>query len=178
MTEYGLKIGKALSAVRTMYADASKLLQDCDGTIGKGRTSIYGSYVTSGLTYHVRAKHYMAEALFRLYDAGEGVAGLVEGVSIYFLDQKDRAAEPILIVGQVKYHIEQEATIKSVSGEWDLWYAYFDGCESQAFDEVLAPEPNDTGRIEWVKVIAVPLYSVANMDVVVDLMNKVRQHNE
>jgi hypothetical protein len=177
MTDYGKIIGNALHAVRRMHSDASKLLQDCDGTIGKGRASIYGSYVTRGLTAHVRANHYMAEGLYRLYDATKDDPGLVEGVSIYFLDEKSGADEPVLFVGQIKYHVEQDAPIKNVSKEWDLWDSFFSWSDQQTFDEILTPcDPDESGRIEWVKVIAVPLYSVENMEVVVGLMDRVRHH--
>ena len=176
MTNYGKKIGNALQAVRRMHSDASRLLQDCDGTIGKGRASIYRSSATRDLTHSVRANHYMAEGLYRLYDAADEDPGLVEGVSVYFFDEDRLVDEPVLIVGQIKYHAEPDSPIKASSKEWDLWDAFFTWSDQRVFNEVLVALLDDNGRIERVTLIAVPLYSVDNMNVVESLMKRVRDH--
>lgn len=61
-----------------------------------------------------------------------------------------------------------------MTDEWDLWYAYFKWSDRRVVDEVLVPAPQTKGRIEWAKVIAVPLYSVQSIDHVLQLLERVR----
>jgi hypothetical protein len=118
----------------------------------------------------------MPGGLYRLYDASESRPGLVEGITVYFIDDESHSDEPLLILGQIKYHIEQDTPVKNVSKEWDLWHAFFSCSDNQTLNEVLTPTSEDTNRIEWMKVIAVPLYTVQNMECVEKLMERVRAH--
>ena len=108
------------------------------------------------------------------FPASEEQHGLVEGVTICFFDSKDQTDEPMLIVGQVQYHVEQGTAVKNVSNEWGLWYAFFSWSMTRKLDEVFSPVPKDTDRIEWMKVIAVPLYDIQSMKCVETLMERVR----
>lgn len=105
--DYGQKINLALAAVRRMHADVSKLLVDADGSIGKGKASVFDAYATRDLTYHYRADFWMAEGVYRLYaPKGASDEHPVEGLTVRFFDQEGRIEEPFLIVGQLKYKLE------------------------------------------------------------------------
>jgi hypothetical protein len=178
--DYGKKIGDALRAIRQMHSDTSKLLKDCDGTIGKGRVSIFGNNATRELTYSVAATQWMAEGVYRFYDAQDKEAGLLEGVTACFIDEATgiKISSPILIVGQIKYKMDGQASPKANCDPWDLWYGFLEWTEKKVFGEVhtpIATETEDTERIASMKLAAVPLYSVTSMKVVEELMTKVRE---
>lgn len=174
--EYGNKIGTALRAIRQMHSDTSRLLQDCDGTIGRHRPSVFGSNATRDLTYQFNAAQWMAEGVYRYYDAADVEAGLVEGITTAFIDKvkPERPEEPLLIVGQIKYKVEDGKAIAETCLGWDLWNVYFDGLPAAKTGTILFTKGWQTGRVDWVKLIAVPLYSVSSMAVVEELMAKVR----
>src|SRR3954454_1641309 len=95
--DYGLKISRALAAVRRMHADVSKLLVDADGTIGKDKDSLFGNYATRNLTYSVKADFWMAWFVHRYYAAPNGPdPGLVDAISVWFFDNQSRITEPHL----------------------------------------------------------------------------------
>lgn len=172
--DYGKKMGNAIRAVAKMHSDTSRLLQDCDGTIGKDKASVFGSYATRDLTYNVRADQWMAQGVYRYYDASTERQGLVDGIMVYFFSRGPYDhQEPLLIVGRIQYHVESGAAIKGICQEWDLWYALFDWGAGLEVNKVLTPGSPD--RIEWIRLFAVPLYSVKSMDDVVSLMKQVRK---
>lgn len=176
MTEYGIKIKNALDAIRQMHSDARKLLSDCDGTIGGN--SIYGNTVTRELTRSIHGDNYMAESLYRYYDKQDDekqeTFGLVEGLNIYFFTKEDGIEdEPLLIASQIKYNLPSGKTLKDQNNEWDIWFAYFKWCEERTSD-VLTPTPDADGRIQWIKLISIPLFEVTGMSAVVKLMDRLR----
>ncbi len=177
--DYGRKIGNALRAVQRMHSDTSRLLQDCDGTIGKGKRSIFGNYATRNLTYSVDATQWMAEAVYRWYECPDA-PGRAEAVMVVFFcaerrnDQKPGEEQPLLLLGQAQYHVKTGRALKGACKEWDLWDVSIEGSELQEFGRV-AISKDANKRIEWLKFVAIPLYSVTGMDVVVRLMEQVRQ---
>jgi hypothetical protein len=176
--DYGTRMGNALRAVRQMHSDAARLLQDCDTTIGSGRKSIF-DMATRDLTWKVDATQWMAEGVYRYYDASDQMPGLVEAVLVAFIDRDkpERPEEPLLIVGRIKYGVDTSLqTAVHPCEEWDLWYAYFDWYGRQeSVGRPVMLGPRSQRQIEWVKFFAVPLYSVTGMDVVVRGMETVRQ---
>lgn len=158
-----------------MHSDTSRLLQDCDGTIGRNRPSVFKNSVTRDLSYHVHTTHWMAKAVYRLYDASEEGRGLVEGITIDF-SVDGLFNQPLLIVGQVLYVQAADASVTDACKQWDLWEAFFNWSAERTLKSVLMPESQDTGRIEWVKLMAVPLYEIEKMADVERLMQKVREH--
>jgi len=171
--DYGVLITGAVRAVASMHGDTSKLLLDCDKYIGKGRPSVFGNYATRDLTYNVQAKHWMAEGVYRFYLAG---SHRVEAVTASFLEES--TAEPMFLIGQIQYRcdnaLEEELTaIKRICTEWDVWSLYFDWGE-RVHDVVLKYENIDDGRIESARLIAVPLFSIASIEQVVALKNRLQ----
>jgi hypothetical protein len=176
--DYGKKISKAFEAIYQLHLDASKLLQDCDGTIGKGRQSIFGNIVTRDLSRAIyEPGTWMPAGLYRFYDASAEILGLVEGLAIYYWEHPPLHDEPLLILGQIKYRVEERSTIRSVCKEWDLWYAYFEWCENPRVNDVIAfkRDVDEEGRTEWFKLCALSLYSIKSMEDVEQLMARVRQ---
>jgi hypothetical protein len=174
--DYGKTMGNAIRAVAKMHSDTSRLLQDCDGTIGKDKASVFGSYATRDLTYNVRADQWMAQGVYRYYDASAEGRGLVDGIMAYFFGRGPyHHEEPLLIVGRIQYHLDGDAAIKGVCQEWDLWYALFDWGTGFELNRVLTPESPDKNRVEWIKLIAAPLYSIQSMEDVVALMKRVQE---
>lgn len=177
-TEYGKQITTAFRAVYQLFQEISRLFQDCDGTIGKGKRSLFGNVVTRDLSWSIdNPGQWMAAALYRFYDAGETLSGLVEGLTVYLWDDPDLAEEPLLICGQIRYRLGADQKVESLCKEWDLWKAYFKWCENPRLDEVIAFHQiaDEGGRTEWCKVCAVPLYSIKSIDQVTELMERVRK---
>jgi hypothetical protein len=173
---YGKKVGSALAAVGQLLRDTSRLLQDCDGAIGKWRPSLFGNVVTKDLST-VIYNHWgwMAPSVFRYYEAAEHGTGVVEGVTVYFHDDPPPYDEPLLLVGQVKYRVSSDTPTQSLCQPWDIWYSFFEwGEKPLRLDTVLLLRNLAESRIEWSKVIACPLYSIRSMDDVVALLKKVR----
>jgi hypothetical protein len=171
MTEYGAKIAAALRAVRQMHSDCSRLLQDCDGTIGLKRKPLFGSYATRDLTWNYIAPQWMAEGVYRFYDAkSDSDPSLVEGVTIAFIDKMNPAQpeEPLLLVGQLRYKAGTQCK------EWDLWHAFFELAGDRSLGTVLSARVPQHDRMESFRVMAKPLYLVTGMDTVVDMMAAVR----
>lgn len=164
-TEYGAKIAGALKAVVQMHSDTSKLLVDCDKHIGKGRASVFGSYATSELTYNFQARFWMAEGVYRYYEAGPL---LVDGVTAAFF-HVDVPTEPLLLLARIQYSGE---TAASKAKAWDIWSLYFAWGESKELGKVHRYGETDEGRIEWARLIAVPLFSISRIEDVVDLMDR------
>jgi hypothetical protein len=70
--DYGKKIAKAFEAIYQLHNDVARLLQDCDGTIGKGKPSIFGSTVTRDLSQAVyNPGRWMPAVLYRYYDGSQ-----------------------------------------------------------------------------------------------------------
>ncbi len=174
--DYGLKVSRALEAVRRMHADVSKMLLDADGTIGKGKPSVFGNWATRDLNYKPKADYWMSWFVYRYYAGGGGEApGLVEGVSVWFFDNQNRIAEPYLLVGQLSYDLAPDQKIAAACQEYDLVFAYVHWSGQPAPGRVLTgSRPPQKPSVNWYKVIAVPLYAVTSMDDVTGLMDRVR----
>lgn len=175
-TEYGTKMAGALKAVAQMHSDTSKLLQDCDQEIGKGRPSIFGSYATRDLTYNFQADFWMAEGVYRYYQAGPA---LVDGVTVAFFhasepDDPRSDTEPLLLVARIQYATAGDgASSKGNCKEWDIWHMYFDWVPDRKLGQILSVGRAGDGRIEWARLIAVPLFSISRIEDVAALMSRV-----
>jgi hypothetical protein len=180
MTEYGIKIAAALKAIVQMHSDTSRLLVDCDKHIGKGRPSVFGSYATRDLTYSYKASFWMAEGVYRYYPSGPNV---MDGITVVYhsaLPSTDPRSEtePMLLVGRIQYssasivNPSESGALKGKCDEWDLWNLYFAWCKREC-GKVVECQLVDNGRIEWGRLIAVPLFSVDNIEVVVRLVDEV-----
>jgi len=174
--DYGKKIGKAFEAIYQLHEDASKLLSDCDSVIGKGKAPLFGSVITKDLSKAVYDPgKWMPYGVFRYYDASIELPGIAEGVLIYFWDEAPKPEEPFLIVGQIKYVLDTEESVASVCNCWDLWYAFVKWIKSRPANEVITGLDAGDGRIEWFKLILVPLFAIQSMEQVAIMMDKVRQ---
>jgi hypothetical protein len=175
--DYGRKVGQALAAVRRMHADVSKLLVDVEGTIGKGKASVFGSYSTRDLSSSFRDPRWMAWFVYRYFAAGVGAdPSVVDAVTVWFFDNDRRIEEPHLLVGQLCYELEAgQQQVKGMCQEWDLPRAYIHWAGPPTPGRVhVGRSPQDRPVIRWYKVIAVPLFSITSMAGVVELMDRVR----
>lgn len=170
MTEYGEKVGAALKAVVQLHIDTSKLLVDLDKKM-LGYSSVFGNVATSELTYHVRAEGWIASGVYRYYTKAEE-PGLVDGITICFLDP--RLTEPLLLVAELKYHLESGADIRRICKPWDIWYLYFDWSGGAIEQRVITTKDADHGRIECCKLKAVPLYTIQQIEDVKRILGEVR----
>jgi hypothetical protein len=164
-TEQGQKIAGALKAIIRMHSDTSKLLIDCDKHIGRNRKSIFGSYATRELTWNVQADYWMAHSVYRYYEEGPS---LVDGVHITFF-HAGREMEPVLKVARIAY----KPGVSEPFDSWDIWWLYFEHLEQKELGSVLECADADEGRIAWARLIAVPLFSIARIEDVTVLMNRV-----
>ncbi len=177
--DYGRRIGMALKAVRQMHADASRLLADCDGTIGKGKAlAIRSNNATTGISYSL-GRIWMAEGAYRCYAAAPDVQpGLVEAICLCFFGDKVATEEPVLVVGQVCYRLDAEQKLQDLCEGWDLWYLFAYNCPDRTFGKVLSDSlitwPDEGKSFDWFNLIAVPLFSINSMDDVAGLMDRIR----
>jgi hypothetical protein len=183
-TEAGQKMLAALRAVARFHSDTSKLLVDCDKYVGKGRKSLFGSYATRDLSYHVKADFWMPEGLFRYYDSGRS---LVDGVGITLFNAAGNSdpeyeTEPLFMAARIQYKTPEADAGKSVDGQdglkticdgWDIWWLFFEANKTRAVRELLEYADVDQGRIVWARLIAVPLFSINRIEDVLDLMAKI-----
>lgn len=176
--DYGRKVGQALAAVRRMHADVSKLLVDVEGTIGKGKASVFGSYSTRDLSSSYRDPRWMAWFVYRYFAAGDGAdPSVVDAVTVWFFDNDRRIEEPHLLVGQLCYELEAgQQQVKGVCQEWDLARAYIHWAGPPTPNRVhVGRSPQDRAVVGWFKVIGIPLFTITSMDDVVALMKQVRE---
>jgi hypothetical protein len=171
MTEYGQKIQGALNAVVQLHKDTSKLLVDFDKQM-LGYSSVFGNFATSELTYHVKAEGWLASGVYRYYTK-EGMPGLINGIMVPFLDP--RLTEPMLVVADLKYHIQAGIDIKQVCKPWDIWYLYLDWSGSTSEGEIVTHVDADNGRIERSRLKAVPLFTIRKIEDVKGLLDEVRR---
>lgn len=165
--DYGMKMGRVFDALIQLHGDTRKLLQECDTLIGKGRPSVWGNLVFADGSWVVYADHWMVEAVFRYWEAADELPGLVEGMTVCFGDFKRRIAEPILLLGQLKYAGDR--------AKWDLWDAFFDWGQGTPLGNVAGLQGITGDRIEWLKIVAIPLYSIRSVDDVMAWMERVRK---
>ena len=172
LSDYGTKMNSALSAVRRMHSDVSKMLVDADSTIGKGLNPLFGGYATTNLTYSYRADCWMSGLVFRLFTDTDR-PGIVKGITVWFFDNANKMTEPHLLVGELAYDLTPDQKIEKVCLGDDQITAYSKWHGNPVAETVL------TGRypksaIRSYKVIAKPLYSIASMADVAKLMDSLQ----
>lgn len=175
--DYGRRVALALRAVQQLHQDAGRLLQDCDGTVGKGlQLATKNSSVTKD-TYWTLGKRWMPEGAFRCYSPEPGSRpGLIDVVCACFYGEKVAVDEPALIVGRYEYRLAEGVRVQDLCDGWDVWYLLADHCDPRPADELLSGGPVEweERQVEWFRLVSVPLFSVRSMDDVVRLMERVR----
>ncbi len=164
--DYGRKIYQAFHALLQLHADTLKLLQDCDGAVGRGRKSVYRNLVFDESSRALYADHWMVEGVFRYWDAEDLAPGLFDGITVCFGDAMKRIDEPLLIAGRL--------LCKGKPKKWALWNAFLAGPDRHPFRQVVAREDAEDGRIVWLRLIGIPLYSITAVKDVVSYMEQVR----
>jgi hypothetical protein len=173
-TEYGEKVALALRAVLQLHSDTSKFLVDYDNMrVGLGWNSVFGNVATSSISTTVRAEWWMAEGVYRYYVKAPAV-DLVEGLLVSFFHVPQKSKEPLLLVAQIKYQAAADSSIRDVCKQWEIWELYYKRNDRQELEKVIAFGSLDDGRIEWARVLAVPLYSIKRVEDAEQLMAKVR----
>jgi len=169
-TDYGKKVGQALKAVAKMHSQVSQLLSDCDGLFPDYQ-SVFGNTVTGGLTYHVKARFWMAEGVFR-YWFKEGQPLL--GITAMFHPWEGDLEQPLLVVGYIDYSDITSQNVKERCDGWSLWYAVMDWSPKPlGHGEVIElSEPDGMGAIQSMKLIAVPLFQIESLDDVTSLFKR------
>ncbi len=160
-SDYGRQIMIALNAVRQLHSDTSRLLVDFGKKMGADWYSVFGNFATRELTYSVNTEFWMAEGVYR-YWASNNCPGVVKGLTICFFDR--RIQEPILVVAEVKYHLQLGTEIRSVCKEWDLRNLFLDWNEKRVTGDVITFGAADGGRIQSATLIAKPIYDIGSVD--------------
>jgi hypothetical protein len=169
-SEYGEKIALALRAVGQLHADTSKFLVDFDNKCSRaGWNSIFGTVATSGISTTLSAECWMAEGVYRYYVKAPALE-IVKGILVPFFHFQQKSKEPLLLVARIKYQVAAGNSIKNVCKAWDIWKLYYDWNDHQDLEKVIALGPLDDDRIEWARVLAVPLYSIKRVEDAEQLM--------
>ena len=175
--DYGQKISAALRAVRYLCDDTSRLLQDCDGSVGKGMLlATKSANATSGLSYSL-GRPWMIEGAFRCYSPKpDSHPGLVDAICVCFLGEKVATDQPVLIVGRDEYRLADGLRVQDVCDGWELWYLMGDHCDPRPMNALLSGGPVEWSErsVESFRLIAVPLFAITSIDDVVALMDNVR----
>lgn len=159
--DYGKRLATALAAIRQLHSDTSKLMVDFDSKMfADGWYSVYENYATRDLTYNVKADCWMASGVYRYY-AKDASPGVVEGLTICFFDH--RIEEPLLLVSKIFYNTSAGKPLKEICRAWDIWELFFDRTDKRELGSVYTYRNIDNGRIEWAKVLAVPLLSIKSL---------------
>ena len=161
-TDYGPKMGLALKAVATMHSQVSRLLSDCDGLF-PDYESVFGNYATSELTYHVKADFWMAEGVYRYwFQQGQSLLGLMA----MFHGREGKPEQPLFVVGRIDYIDITSQNVKQRCNGWHLWRAMTDWApQPPRLGEVIdLSDPNSEGTIQNMRLIAVPLFQIENLD--------------
>jgi hypothetical protein len=174
-TEYGEKVALALRAVCQLHSDTSRFLVDVDSErVGMGWSSVFGTVATSSISTTLTADCWMAEGVYRYYIKTSSL-DLVEGLLVPFFHFQGKSKEPLLLVAQIKYQLPAGSSIKNVCKAWDIWKIYYDWDDRQDLGKVIGLGSLDDGRIQWAKVMAVPLYSIKRVGYAEQLMAQVRE---
>jgi hypothetical protein len=93
---WGQQMTAALSAVRQMHRDSSRLLRDLDRFLA-GFKPVFGSFATTDLSYDIKKGDYMAAGLLRHWVHSESPSEVI-AVNIVFWDRspKVRATGPTI----------------------------------------------------------------------------------
>lgn len=170
-TDYGKKIGQALKAIAKMHSQVSQLLSDCDGLF-PDYESVFRTTVTRDLTYHVKADFWMAEGVYRYWFKPNQP---VLGVTVMFHDREGKLEQPLLGVGSIVYLDVTAQNVRERCDGWHLWYGVMDWSpQPPRLGEVLElSDPDGNGTIENMKLIAVALFQIENLDDIKSLFGKV-----
>jgi hypothetical protein len=188
--DYGKKIGKAIRAIRAMHEDTAKLVRSLS-KVFTGKV-IYSELAGGG----TQETYWMTEGMKRYWGDANLHRGLVEGLNAVFADVdaasgelNDVPEEPLLILGQIQYVVPDPFPVPQNPKRdkrfddwpwlkehiWDFREAYLRWRQRgvTTYDEVIRLDrPQD--HVEWVRVLAVPLYSIQNVEHVRSLMGRVR----
>lgn len=171
--DYGKRLTSALAAIRHLHSDTSKLMVDFDGYMfADGWDSVFENVATRDLTRHVKAKFWMAEGVHRYYTKN-AKTGLVEGLTVIFFNPREE--EPLFLTAQLQYRLEANKLIKEVCGEWHIWNLFSDHTDKRELGSVRTFRNIDNGRIEWAKVLAVPLLPIKSLAGAQAKLNEIRQ---
>jgi len=170
-TDYGKKMGQALKAVATMHSQVSQLLSDCDGLF-PDYEPVFGNIVTSMLTWHLKADFWMARGVYRYWFL-QGKA--VPGVTAVFRSRVVELEEPLFIVGCIDYPDITSQNIKQRCDGWHLWAALRDWApKPPPLSEVInLSDPDGKGTMRNIKLIAVPLFQIENLNDVSTLFKRI-----
>ena len=171
-TEVGRQMTAALSAVRKMHFDCSRLLRDIDKEFD-GYRSVYASIATMDLSYDVKVGRYMAEGLLRHYAKGVSPSQVI-AVNIVFFDERRKVTEPLFIIAKILYAAPLEiATDRNKA--WDPWVAYLDWNKERKYNEIILLEgPLKKDSVLRVSVLAVPLFTIDSETRAQEIVRSVR----
>jgi hypothetical protein len=115
----------------------------------------------------------MAQAVYRYY-ANDANPGLVEALTACFFD--DRIDEPILLAAQIQYQLAANKPVKDLCQAWDAWDLFFEPPgERKRLSEVHICRKFWRDTVQWGKVLAMPLYSIKQIEDVEQMVKKVAQ---
>jgi hypothetical protein len=171
-TEVGRQMTAALSAVRKMHFDCSRLLRDIDKEFD-GYRSVYASIATTDLSYDVKTGLYMAEGLLRHY-AKDVSPSQVVAVNIVFFDVGGKVTEPLFIIAKILYAAPLEVATNR-NKAWDPWRAYLEWNKERKHGEIIVLEgPLKKDSILRIAVLAVPLFTIDSETRAQDVVRRVR----
>ena len=174
-TEAGRLMTIAFKAVRQCQSDVGKLLHDLDGRMKQdGWSRLWADRrdnVTSGVTKGTDSSRWMVRWLYRLYRNPQ-VPNTVDGINVHFFGD---IQEPLLVAGRAVYQVPAGKQIEDICKRWDLTTG-FHKCVAEGTDPFATANTyaNVDERIGHLKLRAVDLYSIENMDAIVSLFSQVR----
>lgn len=179
--DYGVRIEEALLAIQQMHADVTKLISLLDTKLNCKPVL---TKITDQWKFTLDADMWMPEGMYRIYPVPD-VLGRVEGITAVFLNRYtgEPIREPLLLVGQAQFATqtldELKAALTEGENTWCLWNAYLKWKDTRIMSKVLPVQvPDDVdhsnGKLRWVQVIAVPLYSIGGIGDVMALLQQVR----
>lgn len=170
-TDYGKKMMQALKAVATMHSQVSQLLSDCD-SLFPDYEPVFGNIVTSLLSWNLRADFWMARGVYRYwFQQGKPVLA----VAAMFHSKVMELEQPLFLVGSIDYPDITSQNVKQQVDAWHLWTAFRDWAPKPTpLSEVVdLSDPNGKGTIKSIKLIAVPLFQIENLDDVSTLFRRI-----
>jgi len=170
--DHGKQVGIAIRVVLDMQSDCIRLFHDLDRALNELRP-LLGNLVTTGLSTSINAsKLYISQWLFRLY-ASKVANHRVLGVNICIHDHPtNRFEEPLFVVANVGYDPATPDRQEELQRSWDPWSAFLDWNEDRCYGKALAVSPK-RATIQSIVVAAVPLYSIASLDIALQTIDLV-----
>ena len=166
--DYGKRLMLALRAVQQLHADSSKLLLEIDRRM-EGYTSIFGNFATRDLKYKVDSTRYMAEGIYRHYQARGST--VVPSFTVAFFDS--RLDEPVIIVAETEYNSEGE--LRRICNGWDPWNMLLDWSGRWPTSDIVTTDAAQAnGRIVAAQLLARPLFSIEKVDDVLSMLQRVQ----